>query len=160
MRRREFVIFLGGAVASWSSEARVLPSERMRRIGVLMGFRDDAQGQVRMTVLREELAKLGWTEGHNAHIEVCWGGGDPELTQTCAAELVRLEPDVIIANSSVGVSALLSETRTIPVVFMAVPDPVGQGFVKSLARPGGNATGFSLVDPPMVTKWLQLLKEL
>ena len=160
MRRREFVIFLGGAVASWSFEARAQPSERMRRIGVLMGFRDDAQGQVRMTVLREELAKLGWTEGHNAHIEVRWGGGDPELTQTYAAELLRLEPDVIIANSSVGVSALLSETRTIPVVFMAVPDPVGQGFVKSFARPGGNATGFSLVDPPMVTKWLQLLKEL
>jgi putative tryptophan/tyrosine transport system substrate-binding protein len=126
----------------------------------LIGFRDDAQGQIRIKVLREELARLGWTEGHNVHIDVRWGAGDPELTQTYAAELVRLEPDVIIANSSVGVSALLRETRTIPVVLMAVPDPVGQGFVKSLARPGVNATGFSLIDPPMVTKWLQLLKDL
>jgi putative ABC transport system substrate-binding protein len=125
-----------------------------------MGFSDDAQGRIRITVLREELAKYGWTEGHNAHIEVRWGSGNPGLTQTYAAELVQLEPDVIIANSSVGVTALLRETRTIPVVFMAVPDPVGQGFVKSLARPGGNATGFSLIDAPMVTKWLQLLKDL
>ena len=149
---------LGGA-AVWSFAARSQQSERTRRIGVLMGFPDDTQGQIRITVLREELARLGWTEGHNAHIDIRWGAGDPELTQTYAAELVRLEPDVIVANSSVGVSALLRETRTIPVVFMAVPDPVGQGFVKSLARPGGNVTGFSLIESPMVTKWLQLLKD-
>ena len=159
MRRRDIMTLLGGA-AVWSFAARSQQSERVRRIGVLMGFQNDAQGQIRMTVLHEELARLGWTEGHSAHIDVRWGAGDPGLTQTYAAELVRLEPDVIIANSSVGVSALLRETRTIPVVFMAVPDPVGQGFVKSLARPGGNATGFSLIDPPMVTKWLQLLKDL
>ena len=159
MRRRDLITLLGGATV-WSFAARSQQSERVRRIGVLMGFQNDAQGQIRMTVLHEELARLGWTEGHNAHIDVRWGAGDPGLTQTYAAELVGLEPDVIIANSSVGVSALLKETRTIPVVFMAVPDPVGQGFVKSLARPGGNATGFSLIDPPMVTKWLQLLKDL
>jgi putative tryptophan/tyrosine transport system substrate-binding protein len=159
LQRRNFIALLGGAV-SWPLAARAQLRERVRRIGVLMGFLDDAQGQIRIVVLREELARLGWTEGYNAHIEVRWGGGDPGLTQTYAAELVRLEPDVIIANSSVGVSALLRETRTIPVVFMAVPDPVGQGFVKSLARPGGNATGFSLIDSPMVTKWVQLLKDL
>jgi putative tryptophan/tyrosine transport system substrate-binding protein len=159
MKRRAFITLLGSA-AAWPIAARAQQAERMRRIGVLMGFRDDAQGQIRITILREELARLGWAEGHSARIDVRWGAGDPTLTQTYAAELVRLEPDVIIANSSVGVSSLLSETRTIPVVFMAVPDPVGQGFVKSLARPGGNATGFSLVDPPMVTKWVQLLKDL
>ena len=158
MRRRELVALLAGA-AVWSFAALSQQSERTRRIGVLMGFPDDAQGQIRMTVLREELARLGWKEGHNAQIDVRWGAGDPELTQTYAAELVRLKPDVIIANSSVGVSALLRETRTIPTVFMAVPDPVGQGFVKSLARPGGNVTGFSLIESPMVTKWVQLLKD-
>ncbi len=114
LQRRDFIALLGGAV-SWPLAARAQQRERVRRIGLLMGFLDDAQGQIRITVLREELARLGWTEGHNAHIEVRWGGGDPQLTQTYAAELVRLKPDVIIANSSVGVSALLSETRTIPV---------------------------------------------
>jgi putative tryptophan/tyrosine transport system substrate-binding protein len=159
MRRRDLMALLGGATV-WSFAAHSQQSERMRRIGVLMGFSDDAQGQMRIAVLREELAKHGWTEGQNAHIEVRWGSGDPGLTQTYAAELVRLEPEVIIANSSVGVRALLRETRTIPVVFMAVPDPVGQGFVKSLARPSGNATGFRPIDAPMVTKWLELLKDL
>jgi putative tryptophan/tyrosine transport system substrate-binding protein len=134
--------------------------ERMRRIGVLMGFPNDAQGQARITVIRQELSKFGWAEGRNAYIDIRWAAGDPELTHTYAAELVRLEPDVIIANSSLGVKALLRETRTIPVIFMAVPDPVGQGFVESLGHPGGNATGFSLIDFSMVTKWLQMLREL
>jgi putative ABC transport system substrate-binding protein len=159
MRRREFTTLLGGAIA-WPLVARAQQGERVRRIAVLMGFPNDAQGQARITVIRQELSKLGWAEGRNAHIDIRWAAGDPGLTQTYAAELVRLEPDVIIANSSLGVNALLRETRTIPVIFMAVPDPVGQNFVKGLAHPGGNATGFSLIDFPMVAKWLQFLKEL
>ena len=160
MRRRDFIKAMAGAAAAWPLAALAQQPDRMREIGVLMGFPDDAQGQARVAVIRQELLKLGWAVGRNAHIDIRWAAGDPELTQTYAAELVRLKPDVIIANSSLGVSALLRETRTIPVVFMAVPDPVGQGFVESLARPGGNATGFSLIDFPMVAKWLQMLKEL
>ena len=159
MRRRDLMALLSGATV-WSFAAHSQQSERMRRIGVLDGLFGRCAGANAIPVLREELSKNGWTEGQNAHIEVRWGSGDPGLTQTYAAALVRLEPDVIIANSSVGVTALLRETRTIPIVFMAVPDPVGQGFVKSLARPGGNASGFSLIDAPMVTKWLELLKDL
>jgi putative tryptophan/tyrosine transport system substrate-binding protein len=160
MRRREFMTLLGGAAAVWPLAARAQQGERVRRIGVLMGFPNDAQGQARITVIRQELSKLGWAEGRNAHMDIRWAAGDPELTQTYATELVRLEPDVIIANSSLGVNALLRETRTVPVIFMAVPDPIGQGFVESLAHPGSNATGFSLIDFPMVAKWLQILKEL
>jgi putative tryptophan/tyrosine transport system substrate-binding protein len=159
MRRREFIALLGASLAS-PFAARAQQPDRKRRIGLLMGFPNDAQGDARVTVIRQELLKLGWAVGRNAHIDIRWAAGDPGLTQTYAAELVQLKPDVIIANSSLGVSALLRETRTIPMVFMAVPDPVGQGFVESLARPGGNATGFSLIDFPMVAKWLQTLKEL
>jgi putative ABC transport system substrate-binding protein len=121
MRRREFTTLLGGAIA-WPLVARAQQGERVRRIAVLMGFPNDAQGQARITVIRQELSKLGWAEGRNAHIDIRWAAGDPGLTQTYAAELVRLEPDVIIANSSLGVNALLRETRTIPVIFMAVPE--------------------------------------
>jgi putative ABC transport system substrate-binding protein len=159
MKRREFITLLATVAAS-PSGVRAEQAEGVRRIGVLMGFADDAQGQARIAAIREELAKFGWVEGRTARIELRWAAGDPELAQTYAAELVRIGPDVIIANSSVAVKALLQETRTIPVVFMAIPDPVGQGFVESLARPGGNATGFSLVDDSMVSKWLQMLKEL
>jgi putative ABC transport system substrate-binding protein len=160
MRRRELITLLTGSALAWSLAAHAQQPDRMRRIGVLMGFPNDAQGQARVTVIRQELLKLGWAVGRNTLVDIRWAAGDPGLTQTYATELVQLKPDVIIANSSLGVSALLRETRTIPVVFMAVPDPVGQGFVESLARPGGNATGFSLIDSPMIAKWLQMLKEL
>jgi putative ABC transport system substrate-binding protein len=154
MRRREFIAGLGAA--AWPAMGRAQPATRLR----LMGFLDDPEGQIRLAAIQEELARLGWVEGQNIRIDVRWGAGDPGLTQAYAAELVRLGPDVIIANSSVGVSALLTETRAVPIIFIGIPDPVSQGFVTTLARPGGNATGFSLSDSPMVTKWVQLLAEI
>ena len=135
MRRREFIALMGASVA-WPLAAMAQQLDDMRRIAVLMGFPNDAQGQARVTVIRQELLKLGWAVGRNAHIDIRWAAGDPALTQTYAAELIQLKPDVIIANSSLGVSALLRATCTIPVVFMAVPDPVGQGFVESSGATG------------------------
>ena len=129
MRRREIIALIGASVA-WPLAAMAQQLDRMRRIGVLMGFPNDAQGQARVTVIRQELLKLGWAVGRNAHIDIRWAAGNPGLTQTYAAELLQLKPDVIIANSSLGVSALLRETRAIPMVFMAVPDPVGQGLLR------------------------------
>ena len=135
MRRREFIALMGASI-TWPFAALAQEPDRMRRIGVLMGFPNDAQGQARVTVIRQELLRLGWAVGRNAHIDIRWAAGDPGLTQTYAAELVQLKPDVIIANSSLGVSALLRETRAIPMVFMAVPDPVGQGFVEKSGATG------------------------
>ena len=124
MRRRDFIALAGASVA-WPPAAVAQQLDDMRRIGVLMGFPNDAQGQARVTAIRQELFKLGWAIGRNAQIDIRWAAGDPGLTQTYAAELVQLKPDVIIANSSLGVSALLREIRTIPVVFMAVASRSG-----------------------------------
>ena len=159
MRRREFITLLGGA-AAWPVAARAQQPERMRRIGVLMSTAaDDPEGKARIAALLGGLQQLGWTDGRNAQIEVRWPRGDAEARQY-ATELVALAPDVILATGVYAGSLLQQETRIVPIVFVLGNDPVGAGFVASLARPGGNATGFSFVEYGVSGKWLELLKEL
>jgi ABC-type uncharacterized transport system substrate-binding protein len=161
MRRREFIMLLGGA-AAWPSMARAQQAERMRRIGVLMAIAaDDPQSQRRMTAFVQGLQELGWTDGRNIRIDTRWtGGGDTDRMRRQAAELVALTPDVILASGGSVVGALLEASRTTPIVFTLTVDPVGAGFVASLARPGGNATGFTGYEYGLATKWLELLKEI
>ena len=161
MKRREFITLLGGAAASWPIAARAQQaSDRMRRVGVLMGLvANDPEGQVRITRWLQALQQLGWNEGRNLRVDIRWSGGNVEDIRKYAAELVALAPDVILAPASPSVAALLQATRTVPIVFTNVPDPVGAGFVDSLARPGGNATGFMQFEFGMSGKWLELLKE-
>jgi len=159
VKRREFITLLGGATA-WPLAARAQQRERMRRIGVLMSIADDREGQERVAVFQEELLKLGWTEGRNVQIDYRWTGGDADRMRTYVAELVQTMPDVILANGSPIVAALRQETRTIPVVFAAVMDPLGQGFVANLARPGSNITGFTNMEFTVLGKMLELLKEM
>jgi putative tryptophan/tyrosine transport system substrate-binding protein len=160
MRRREFITLLGAA-AAWPLAARAQQGERMRRIGVLMNLAaDDAEGQARLATFRQGLQQLGWIEGRNAHLDVRWGAGDAERFRRYAAELVALAPDLILAASGSTMPPLLHATRTVPIVFVQVADPVGNGFVASLARPGGNATGFTNIDFSMSAKWLELLKQI
>jgi ABC-type uncharacterized transport system substrate-binding protein len=159
MKRREFITLLGGA-AAWPLAARAQQGERMRRIGVLMPHDQDSPvGQARIAALVQELQRLGWT-GRNVRIDIRWAGADTENIRRHAAELAALAPDVILANGSVVVTPLLQATRTVPIVFVVVPDPVGAGFVDSLARPGGNATGFVQFEYGLSGKWLELLKEI
>ena len=158
MRRREFIRLLGGTAAAWPFVARAQQTERTRRIGILMSAADDAEGQARIAALREGLHKLGWTEGRNLGIDARWAAGDAERARTFVAELVQASPDVILANSSPAVAALRQETRAIPIVFAAVIDPLGQGFVENLARPGGNITGFTNMEFSVFGKMLELLK--
>jgi putative ABC transport system substrate-binding protein len=152
---------LGGA-AAWPLAARAQQPDRVRRIGLLIGASEenDAESLARITAFRQGLEALGWTEGRNIRIDYRFGGGDAARIQTYAAELVNAEPDVIVANSAAVVAALKHATSTIPIVCAAVNDPVEQGFVASLARPGGNITGFIYVEFPMLGKWLELLKEM
>ena len=160
MRRREFITLLGGA-AAWSIAARAQQSERMRRIGVLMnGAADDPEGQARIAAFHQGLQESGWTLGRNARIDARWGAVDADSSRRYAAELVGLAPDVILAAASAAVAALQQTTRTIPIVFTTVADPVGAGFVETLAHPGGNITGFSLFEYTLSGKWLELLKEI
>jgi putative ABC transport system substrate-binding protein len=150
-----------GAAAAWPLAARAQQSERVRRIGVLTNLAaDDPEGQVRNTAFAQALAQLGWTVGQNLRIEHRWAAGDAERIRKYAAELVALAPDVMLATGAAGVGPLLQATPTVPVVFVLVPDPVGAGFVDSLARPGGNATGFVQFDYAISGKWLELLKEI
>jgi putative tryptophan/tyrosine transport system substrate-binding protein len=161
MRRREFITLLGGAAVSWPLAARAQQGERMRRIGVLMNLgSDDAEGQARNAAFLQGLQELGWTVGRNVRIEYRWGAGDAELFRRHASELVALAPDVILASGGAVVPSLLQATRTVPIVFTGTPDPVGAGFVESLARPGGNATGFTSFEYGISGKWLELLKEI
>jgi putative tryptophan/tyrosine transport system substrate-binding protein len=159
MRRREFITLLGGGVA-WPLAARAQQSERMRRVGVLIAFgENDPVGQASAPAFTQALGRLGWVDGKNIRIDYRFAAGDPALFETYAAELVGLAPDAILAGTPPAVSALRQQTRTIPIVFVLVVDPIGLGFVQSLARPGGNITGFGAFDPPIIGKWLQLLKE-
>jgi putative tryptophan/tyrosine transport system substrate-binding protein len=159
MKRREFITLLGGA-AAWPLAARGQQAERMRRIGVLMNTAaDDPEGQARNTAFVQALQQFGWTDGRNVRIETRWGT-DAGSTRRYAAELVALAPDVILASASVATSALQQTTRTVPIVFVTVIDPVGAGYVESLARPGGNLTGFSLFEYGLSGKWPELLKEI
>ena len=161
LKRREFITLLGGGAAAWPLAARAQqPGERMRRIGVLVPQdQDNPAGQARIAALLQELQQLGWT-GRNVRIDIHWAGADAEKIRKHAAELATLAPDVILANGSVVVAPLLQATRTVPIVFVVVPDPVGAGFVDSLARPGGNATGFVQFEYGLSGKWLELLKEI
>ena len=161
MKRREFITLLGGAAAAWPLAARAQQPERMRRVGLLYTFAaDDAEGQARNAALLQALQPLGWTVGRNLRIDYRWGAGDAASTRKNAAELVALAPDLILTNGAAGVGPLLEVTRSVPVVFVLVADPVGAGFVDSLARPGGNATGFIAVEYGIGGKWLELLKEI
>ena len=160
MRRREFIGLVAGA-AAWPLAARTQTAASMRRIGVLMGLApSDPGGQVEVAALKEGLQALGWTEGRNVNIEFSWPGGDPQRIRASAKELVGLQCDVIVGRSTPVVAALLAETQTIPIVFVIVVDPVGSGFVASLARPGGNVTGFQNYEFTMGGKWLELLKQI
>ena len=158
MRRREFISLLGGTAAAWPLSARAEQSERMRRIAILMLTADDADGQARITALREGLEKLGWTEGRNLHIDTRWAAGEADRMRSFVTELIQANPDLILANGSPSVAALRQETRAIPIVFAAVIDPLGQGFVANLAHPGSNVTGFTNMEFTVLGKMLELLK--
>jgi putative tryptophan/tyrosine transport system substrate-binding protein len=161
MRRREFITLLGGAAAAWPLAARAQQGERMRRIGVLMPFAaDDAEGQARIAALLQKLQPLGWTVGRNVRLDYRWSAGDAASMRKSATELVALAPDVILTSGAAGAAPLLQATRSVPIVFVLVADPVGAGFVDSLRRPGGNATGFTAVEYGFSGKWLELVKQI
>jgi len=160
MKRRAFIMLLGGAAAAWPLAGRAQQPERMRHIGVLIGVADDAETKSWVAAFRKRLDELGWKVGSNLQIEERWTAGDPEQNRVFASELLAMKPDAIFAFSSVAVAALRQESRTVPIVFTAISDPVGSGFVESLARPGGNATGFTNFVPTMAAKWLEVLKEI
>jgi putative ABC transport system substrate-binding protein len=158
--RRQFISALGGAAAAWPRAVRAQQGERVRRIGLLQGLTaDDPVAQANNAAFVQGLQQLGWTDGRNVHIDFRWGAGNVADMRKNAAELVALAPDVILAVSQ-GVGSLLQVTHTVPVVFVIVPDPVGSGFVESLSRPGGNATGFLMFEYSLCGKWLELLKEI
>src|SRR5499426_639722 len=157
IRRREFMILLGAA-AAWPLAARAQQPDRVRRVGVLMGIADDFEGQARMAVFRQRLQALGWSEGRNVQFIYRWSGGDVAHARQLAKELLDLRSDVILANSTPVAAAVRETTRTTPTVFVQVSDPVTAGVVQSLARPGGNLTGFTNFEPSMASKWLELVK--
>jgi putative ABC transport system substrate-binding protein len=161
MKRRDFITLLGGA-AAWPLAGRAQQGERMRRVGVLMGFAEsDPEGQAWVAAFREGLQKLGWTEGRNIWIDTRWTRpGDTESVQRFAKELIALKPDLILAHSTPITESLLQQTRTIPIIFANIADPVGSGFVASFNRPSGNVTGFLNMEPTLAGKWLELLKEI
>jgi putative tryptophan/tyrosine transport system substrate-binding protein len=162
MQRREFITLIGGAAVAWPLGASAQQGERMRRIGVLTvgAVADDPDGQARSAAFLQGLQQLGWTDGRNIRIDYRWGAGDADNIRKYAAELVALAPDVILASGTATMAPLLQATRTVPIVFTQVTDPVGAGFVDSLSRPGGNATGFLLFEYSISGKWLELLKEI
>src|SRR5262249_11472053 len=156
-RRREFITLLGGAAIARPLD--VCAAERVRRIGVLMGLAEtDPEAKPRVTAFQQELQRIGWTEGRNTRIEYRWGGGEASSLRAYAVELAGLRPDVIVANATPVIDAVRQETRTIPIVFVLASDPIGNGFVENLARPGGNLTGFSNFEFSMGGKWLETLK--
>ena len=162
MKRREFITLLGGAAATWPLAAPAQQPDRMRRIGVLMAHAEsDPEFQAYVAAFREGLQNLGWVEGRNFQLDFRWGAlDDAELRKRAAIELIALKPDLIVTQNTPPTATMLQQTRTIPVVFVVVADPVGSGFVQNLARPGGNATGFTIMEPTTTGKWLELLKEI
>jgi putative tryptophan/tyrosine transport system substrate-binding protein len=161
MRRREFITLLGSAAVTWPLAAPAQQPERMRRIGVLMGLTEsDPEGPPRLAIFKQELQKLGWTEGRNLQIEYRWAGGDADRTRTLAAELAGTMPDVVVAHLTIATEVLMQQTRTIPIIFVVVADPVGSGLVGSLAQPGGHVTGFPNFVPSLGAKWVEMLKEI
>jgi ABC-type uncharacterized transport system substrate-binding protein len=160
MRRRDFIKVVIGWAAGWPCVAHAQTSEGMRRVAVLIGVADDPQGRARFVAFRDGMESLGWIEGRNVHFEVRFAEGRPEFSLSYASEIVALSPDVIVANGVAAIRALQQLTKTIPIVFAQAVDPVNAGFVESLARPGGNTTGFTSVDYSIGTKWLETLKEI
>ena len=161
MKRREFITFIGGAAAAWPVAARGQQGERVRRIGMLLGFAEsDPESPSRLSAFRHGLDRLGWKEGQNARIEYRWGAGDPTRMRAHAKELIGTSPEVLVAESTPATAALQVETQTTPIVFLQAGNPVGSGFVTSFARPGGNLTGFTNYVPSMGSKWMELLKEI
>ena len=161
MRRREFITLFGVAALAGPCAARAQQADRVRRVGVLMSrAAGDPEEQARFAGFLQGLQKLGWTDGRNVRIDYRWAAADADRSRTYAAELVALTPDVILASGSASVAALLQTTRTVPIVFVNVIDPVGAGYVARLARPGGNATGFTAFEYSLSGKWLELLKEI
>jgi putative ABC transport system substrate-binding protein len=161
VKRREFISLLGGAAAAWPLAARAQQPERMRRIGVLMNLAvGDPEGEARIAAFVQGLQQLGWSDGRNVRIDYRWAAGDTGRFHRYAEELLALAPDVILASATPSVQALQQATRTVPIVFAIVSDPVGAGFVDSLARPGGNVTGFTPMEFGFGAKWLELIKEI
>src|SRR6516164_3002659 len=162
MRRREFVALLVGATTTWPLAARAQQADRIGKIGVLMGWPEsDPEAQSERAAFVQELQKLGWADGRNLRIDTRWAApADPESMHRLAKELVALRPDLLLSQSTPATTALLQETRTIPVIFGIVADPIGSGFVASFPRPGGNATGFAVAEPTQAGKWMELLKEI
>jgi putative tryptophan/tyrosine transport system substrate-binding protein len=162
MRRRDFITLLGGAAMAWPPAAHAQQSERVRRIGVLMGYAEsDSEAQAQIAAFRNGLQKLGWMEGRNTRIDTRWATpDDADSMQRFAKELVALQPDLILSHTTPTTTALLQQTRTIPIIFANVGNPVGSGFVASFPRPGGNVTGFNVSEPTMAGKLLELLKEI
>jgi putative tryptophan/tyrosine transport system substrate-binding protein len=161
LKRREFITLLGGAGAAWPFIARSQPADRIRRVGILMHVTEnDPDGQARLTAFVQRLKELGWEEGRNLRIDIRWGPDDPDRYPRQAAELVAMGPDILVAPTSFTLAPLQRATRSVPIVFMGVIDPVGAGFVSSLAKPGGNTTGFIAFEYTIGAKWLELLKEI
>src|SRR5947209_12293190 len=160
MRRREFIMLLGGA-AAWPLGARAQQAERIRRVGVLMAVAEtDTDVRSGVAIFQQSLQKLGWNDGRNIRIDYRWGDADAGRIQALAKELVGLQPDVLVAHSTPSAKGLLQATHSIPIVFLTVTDPLGQGLVASLSRPGGNITGFSVFEFSLGTKWLEMLKQI
>jgi putative tryptophan/tyrosine transport system substrate-binding protein len=161
MRRREFITLLASVAAAWPRIARAQQGERVWLVCILRPISEDMpSANARQTAFLEGLRQLGWTPGRNVRIEVRWSGGDEAKTRKYAAELIALAPDVIVASGSLGAEVILKATKTIPIVFVVTPDPVGSGYVESVSRPGGNATGFMMFEYNLCGKWLELLKEI
>ena len=161
MQRREFISLIGSVAATWPLAALAQQPEQMRRIGVLMNRSEsDAEGQARLAAFKQALEQLGWNEGRNMRIDIRWGEDKIDLERKYAAELVALAPDVILASGTISVAALQALSRTLPIVFAAVADPVGAGFVESMAHPGGNATGFMIFEYSLGGKLLELLRQI
>jgi putative tryptophan/tyrosine transport system substrate-binding protein len=161
MKRREFITLLGSAAAAWPLAARAQQTEQMRRLAVLMAHAEsDPEGQANVAAFREGLRKLGWMEGRSLRIDIRWAAANVESTQRLAKELVALQPDLILSANTPTTAALLQQTRTIAIIFANVSNPVGDGFLASLPRPGGNVTGFTNLESTMAGKWVELLKEI
>jgi len=162
VHRRDFLKFIAGSAASWPLAASAQQAGRTRRIGVLMAHAEnDPEFRTYVSAFREGLEKFGWKDGRNVHIDFRWGAlDDAEARQRAAKELIELQPEIILTQNTPPTASMLQQTRTIPIVFVIVADPVDSGFVQNLARPGGNATGFTIMEPTITGKWLELLKEI
>ena len=160
MRRREFITLLNGVMTAWPFVAHAQQGEHVRRLGVLMSAASVTDQQAGVTVFLEVLHQLGWIDGHNVRVEIRWARGDPAEARRGAEELVALPADVIMVTGQLGLEVLLRATHSVPIVFNSVIDPVGSGFVDSLARPGGNATGFITFEYALTAKWVELLKQI